>query len=118
MKVIFTEHMLYFLRYSNVPQRLMFFLHDKKRFFFFTKFQQLNRREGSHKIAQPEHNVEVESKEESSQPKQSKVFSTPRIKLKHNDITDEEFTLLMEHQKSLEEVSIYALNLIHFMLLF
>lgn len=40
-----------------------------------------------------------------TQPKQLKVIPTPRIKLKHNDITDEEFRLLMEHQRSLQEVS-------------
>lgn len=32
-----------------------------------------------------------------AQPKQFKVMSTPRIKLKHNDISDEEFRILMTH---------------------
>lgn len=41
-----------------------------------------------------------------TQPKLLKVIPTPRIKLKHNDITDEEFRLLMEHQRSLQEVII------------
>lgn len=58
-------------------------------------------------------------KEERPQ-KQVKVISTPRIKLKHNDITDEEFRLLMEHQRDIEDVSInytciiQILNLIFF----
>lgn len=32
-----------------------------------------------------------------NQPKQFKVMTTPRIKLKHNDISDEEFRILMTH---------------------
>lgn len=53
--------------------------------------------------------VEMETKDEIP-PKQMKIIATPRIKLKHNDISDEEFRLLMEHQKSINEVSIYDLR--------
>jgi len=49
--------------------------------------------------------IEIERKIE-NQPKQLKVMSTPRIKLKHNDISDEEFRLLMEHQRVMTEVHI------------
>lgn len=45
-------------------------------------------------------------------PKQVKVISTPRIKLKHNDITDEEFRLLMEHQRDIGDVRIYKICII------
>lgn len=38
-----------------------------------------------------------------------KVIPTPRIKLKHNDISDEEFRLLMEHQRVITEVRVYVL---------
>ncbi|KAL5243759.1 hypothetical protein ACI65C_011169 [Semiaphis heraclei] len=44
-----------------------------------------------------------------TQPKQFKVMSTPRIKLKHNDISDEEFRLLMTHGGRIMDVSIYNL---------
>lgn len=37
---------------------------------------------------------------------QHKLIPTPRIKLKHNDISDEEFSLLMEHQRRVEYVNV------------
>lgn len=52
--------------------------------------------------------VEIVEPKEETQPKQWKVVPTPRIKLKHNDISDEEFKILMEHQRILAEVSIYV----------
>lgn len=36
-------------------------------------------------------------------------MSTPRIKLKHNDISDEEFRILMTHGERIMDVSIYNL---------
>lgn len=51
--------------------------------------------------------MEMEIKEENRAPKQMKIIPTPRIKLKHNDITDEEFRLLMEHQRVMNDVSIF-----------
>lgn len=53
--------------------------------------------------------MEMEIKEENRPPKQMKIIPTPRIKLKHNDITDEEFRLLMEHQRVMNDVCIYIL---------
>lgn len=50
---------------------------------------------------------------------QPKLIPTPRIKLKHNDISDEEFSLLMEHQRRVEYVSIKTiLNTILLYLIF
>lgn len=46
-------------------------------------------------------------------PRQVKVTSTPKIKLKHNDISDDEFKLLMNSQRVLnDEVFIYFSNFI------
>lgn len=59
---------------------------------------QLNRRGGegprSSKSVDP---CVTEETNTTNQPKQFKVMSTPRIKLKHNDISDEEFRILMTH---------------------
>lgn len=64
--------------------------------------EQLNRREGPINRPKSRSDTETETKEE-NQPKLMKVIPTPRIKLKHNDISDEEFRLLMEHQRVITE---------------
>lgn len=46
-------------------------------------------------------------KEQRQTPKQMKVVATPRIKLKYNDISDEEFSIIMKHQ--VKNVSISTL---------
>jgi len=40
-------------------------------------------------------------------PQNKKVTTTPRIKIKHNNISDEEFKLLMNSQKVFDRVSFY-----------
>ncbi|XP_060858117.1 transcription factor mef2A-like isoform X2 [Metopolophium dirhodum] len=62
---------------------------------------QLNRR-GGRKVPTSSKSVDssvVDEKNAINQPKQSKVMSTPRIKLNHNNISDEEFRILMTHRK-------------------
>lgn len=49
---------------------------------------------------------EVDVKEDRRPSKQMKVASTPRIKLKYNDISDEEFRIIMKHQ--VKNVSIHT----------
>lgn len=72
----------------------------------------MNRREVAISAAKSHSDIEIiemEAKEE-IRPKQMKIIPTPRIKLKHNDISDEEFRLLMEHQRPINEVSVYILG--------
>uniref|UniRef100_A0A2S2PID5 Myocyte-specific enhancer factor 2 n=1 Tax=Schizaphis graminum TaxID=13262 RepID=A0A2S2PID5_SCHGA len=57
---------------------------------------QLNRREGPRSSKSVDSCV-IDEPNTITQPKQFKVMSTPRIKLKHNDISDEEFRILMTH---------------------
>jgi hypothetical protein len=45
-------------------------------------------------------------------------MSTPRIKLKHNDISDEEFRILMTHGRRIMDVSIQYLLLYYNLLIF
>lgn len=55
--------------------------------------------------------VDIDMKtEEQSCPKQKKTYSTPRIKVKHNNISDKEFNLLMSHQSSIKKVNVYVLG--------
>lgn len=64
--------------------------------------EQLNRREGSQgsRLSKSSNDNEMDEIKRESQPaKQMKVFTTPRIKLKHNDISDDEFRLLMNNQQ-------------------
>jgi len=49
-----------------------------------------------------------EIKRERQPAKQLKVFTTPRIKLKHNDISEDEFRLLMNNQQVFDHVSVYV----------
>ncbi|XP_001949813.1 acidic repeat-containing protein [Acyrthosiphon pisum] len=60
---------------------------------------QLNRRGGGEgpRSSKSVESPVVDEKSAINQPKQFKVMSTPRIKLKHNDISDEEFRILMTH---------------------
>lgn len=70
----------------------------------------MNRREGSRLSKDRDPDLDdIDVKRQTIEPKQTiKVIPTPRIKLKHNDISDEEFRILMEHQRTLkEEVCIF-----------
>ncbi|CAH1708098.1 unnamed protein product [Aphis gossypii] len=59
---------------------------------------QLNRREGPRNSnSKSVDSCVIDEPNTIAQPKQFKVMSTPRIKLKHNDISDEEFRILMTH---------------------
>ncbi|KAL4121547.1 hypothetical protein QTP88_014040 [Uroleucon formosanum] len=60
---------------------------------------QLNRRGGGEgpRSSKSVDSCTVDETNAINQPKQFKVMSTPRIKLKHNDISDEEFRILMTH---------------------
>jgi hypothetical protein len=49
--------------------------------------------------------IDADTKEQPQLPKQVKLVATPRIKLKYNDISDEEFRIIMKHQ--VESVSFY-----------
>lgn len=69
----------------------------------------MNRRENN--IQGPSRVPTKDITKEETEPKQLKAIPTPRIKLKHNDITDEEFSLLMEHQRRLQYVRIYTLQI-------
>lgn len=70
----------------------------------------MNRREGSRLSKDPDpDDIMIEVKDtQLIQQKQNnhKAIPTPRIKLKHNDISDEEFRLLMEHQRTMKDVGI------------
>ncbi|XP_025209078.1 agamous-like MADS-box protein AGL18 isoform X2 [Melanaphis sacchari] len=60
---------------------------------------QLNRRGDGPNSQTVDSCVNEEEPNTIAQPKQFKVMSTPRIKLKHNDISDEEFRILMTHER-------------------
>jgi len=63
---------------------------------------QLNRREGPRSSKSVDSCV-IDEPNTITQPKQFKVMSTPRIKLKHNDISDEEFRILMTHGRRITD---------------
>lgn len=75
------------------------------------KSQQLNRRGGGEgpRSSKSVDSCTVDETNAINQPKQFKVMSTPRIKLKHNDISDEEFRILMTHGERIMDVSIHDL---------
>lgn len=59
----------------------------------------MNRRDGPRSSKDDDMDIiDVDAKEQPQLPKQMKVVSTPRIKLKYNDISDEEFRIIMKHQ--------------------
>lgn len=71
----------------------------------------MNRREGSQgpRLSKSANDIEMdEIKQENQPPKQMKIIATPRIKLKHNDISDDEFRLLMSNQRVFENVIIFV----------
>lgn len=79
----------------------------------------MNRREGSRLSKDPDPDPDpddiIDVKEQLIQPKQNiKVIPTPRIKLKHNDISDEEFRLLMEHQRAMKDVNMFIFIIFFF----
>lgn len=70
----------------------------------------MNRREGSRlsKDTDPDPD-DIDVKEQAIEPKQNiKSIPTPRIKLKHKNISDDEFTIIMRHDEKVKKVSIFV----------